>query len=41
MAFEGTGSKDSPYVIDTQDKLDAYNGIFKNEKVNWDIKVAQ
>ena len=41
MAFKGIGSKDSPYVIDTQDKLDAANGIFSNEKVKWDIKVAQ
>lgn len=41
MAFEGTGSKKTPYVIETQEQLEAVNGIFSNEKVNWVNKIAE
>ena len=40
MAFTGIGSEKSPYVVETKDQLEAVNGIFNNEKVNWVYNIA-
>ena len=41
MAFKGIGSQKSPYIIENNEQLDAVNGIFSDEKVNWDNNIAE
>ena len=40
MAFTGIGSKNSPYIVETKEQLEAVNGIFSDEKVNWLYNIA-
>ena len=39
-AFTGIGSKKSPYIVETKEQLEAVNGIFSDEKVNWLYNIA-
>ena len=41
MAFKGIGSVETPYIIETQEQLEAANGIFSKEKVNWINNISQ
>ena len=41
MAFKGIGSVETPYIIETQEQLEAVNGIFSKEKVNWINNIEQ
>lgn len=41
-AFTGIGSKASPYVVNTQEQLDAVNNVFNTDKehINWQYNVS-
>ena len=41
-AFTGIGSKASPYVVNTQEQLNAVNNVFNTDKehINWQYNVS-